>query len=211
MGGDRRYSAYYQKDNDKKCYVGVAKPSLNCIFEWNQGLFEDANVKYRGVPFYRGSLHSLAGAGPLNGYESYWHHGYPAHGQLYLISRLDTKGGSATATWYDGAAYAFKDSDMPSAAFGIVCEVQDVITTATTEAPTTTTTEAPTRRRRKPRPRRRRKPRPRRRRRPRPRRRRRPRHDDDGSPDHDDDGSPDYDDDGSPDNDDDGDGGVVGA
>ncbi|RNE96095.1 hypothetical protein TraAM80_10001, partial [Trypanosoma rangeli] len=150
MGGDAVYSARWPENPDKKCGREVAKASLNCIFEWNQGEFVGTVMGYYGAPFFRGSLHSLAGAGPMNGYESYWHDGYPAHGQLYLISRLDMTKEDVNATWYDGTDHAYMDPDMPFAAFSIVCEAQDELittttTTTTTEAPTTTTTtEAPT-------------------------------------------------------------------
>ncbi|ESL05813.1 hypothetical protein TRSC58_06524 [Trypanosoma rangeli SC58] len=136
MGGDAYYSAVWEKDLSKICETGIAKASLNCIFEWNQGLFADSKVKHRGVPFFKGSLHSLAGAGRLNGYDSYWQDGYPAHGQIYLISRLDMIMEGAKATWYDGTDRAYENPETPPASFGIVCEVQDgIVPTSTTTLP----------------------------------------------------------------------------
>ncbi|RNE95138.1 hypothetical protein TraAM80_10378, partial [Trypanosoma rangeli] len=105
MGGDTIYSVHREKDPDKICRPGVAEASLNCIFEWNLGEFEHPEETYRGAQFFRGSLHSLTGAGRMNGYESYWEHHYPAHGEMFLISHLDLRK-NTTATWYDGSDYA---------------------------------------------------------------------------------------------------------
>ncbi|ESL05182.1 hypothetical protein TRSC58_07188 [Trypanosoma rangeli SC58] len=148
MGGDATYSFFFEENPTKVCKPGITNTSLNCILEWNEGLFKGTKAKDHGVPFYRGSLHSLAGAGPLNGYDSYWQDGYPAHGQIYLISRLDMIMEGAKATWLDGATFASNNPDTPSEAFGVVCEVQDGISTSTTtmtttKVPTTTTTLPP--------------------------------------------------------------------
>ncbi|RNE95367.1 hypothetical protein TraAM80_10371, partial [Trypanosoma rangeli] len=132
MGGDAYYSYYWEKDSDKVCDVDNKYNLLNCIFEWNQGEFVDTKVKHRGVPFFRGARNSLDGVGPLNGYTSYWREGYPAHGQIYLISRLDLTKEGSNATWYDGAVHADDNPDTPNEAFGVVCEVQDRIITTTT-------------------------------------------------------------------------------
>ncbi|RNE94898.1 hypothetical protein TraAM80_10512, partial [Trypanosoma rangeli] len=116
----------------KICRPGVAEASLNCIFEWNLGEFEHPEETYRGAQFFRGSLHSLTGAGRMNGYESYWEHHYPAHGEMFLISHLDLRK-NTTATWYDGSDYAEANPETPHAAFGIVCEVQDGFIKTTTK------------------------------------------------------------------------------
>ncbi|ESL05274.1 hypothetical protein TRSC58_07086, partial [Trypanosoma rangeli SC58] len=148
MGGDAYYSYFWEEDPAKKCDPKVADTLLNCIFEWNQGLFAKLKRNGRGVPFFKGSLYSLAGAGRLNGYDAYWRDGYPAHGQIYLISRLDITKKEAKAAWYDGDSYARINPDTPYASFGIVCGVQDGISTSTTtmtttKVPTTTTTLPP--------------------------------------------------------------------
>ncbi|RNE95400.1 hypothetical protein TraAM80_10235 [Trypanosoma rangeli] len=137
MGGDAYYSYYWENNPDKMCNPEDGNTLLNCIFEWNQGLFEDASAKPkpRGVPFFRGSLHSIPGTGPLNGYKDYWRDDYPANGQIYLISSLDVVKMETTTLWYDGAMHAYDNTDTSAVAYSLVCEVQDeVMTTTTTTA-----------------------------------------------------------------------------
>ncbi|RNE95230.1 hypothetical protein TraAM80_10333 [Trypanosoma rangeli] len=132
MGGDAYNSCYWEENPDKVCVPADSKTLLNCIFEWTRGAFADTKRKYHGVPFFRGALHSIPGTGRLNGYTDYWREGYPAHGRIYLISRLDLTEEGATATWYDGTENAKDNHDTPREAFGIVCEVQDGIIEVTT-------------------------------------------------------------------------------
>ncbi|RNE95133.1 hypothetical protein TraAM80_10381 [Trypanosoma rangeli] len=147
MGGNAYYSFFWEENPKRVCNPEDGNTLLNCIFEWNQGLFEDASAKPkpRGVPFFRGSLHSIPGTGPLNGYDDYWRDNCPANGQIYLISSLDVVKMETTTLWYDGAMHAYDNTDTSAVAYCLVCEVQDEImttTTTTTEAPPATTTTA---------------------------------------------------------------------
>ncbi|ORC88463.1 uncharacterized protein TM35_000161010 [Trypanosoma theileri] len=125
MGGDASYNVIWEIDPTKKCKVGVkGVASLNCIYQWNIGEFAPGSYDGHGVPFYRGSYYSVAGAGPMNGYTPFWENNYPGRGQPYLISRFVVHVGSR-ALWYDGDSWAKFNPDTPPNSFASVCEVQD--------------------------------------------------------------------------------------
>ncbi|ORC84879.1 uncharacterized protein TM35_000401460 [Trypanosoma theileri] len=148
MGGDATYSINSEPILAKRCIAGTGGASINCIYRWNSGLFASGEYVGKGVPFYRGSLFSLPGAGPVNGYPPFWQIYYPAHGNPYVISRYGHVQG-ARSKWYDTTHDAIDNTRLPPGDFVVVCEVQE--TTAgstpiptpiptTTPVPTTTTT-----------------------------------------------------------------------
>ncbi|ORC84870.1 uncharacterized protein TM35_000401370, partial [Trypanosoma theileri] len=147
MGGDLTYSIRFEPDPNKKCQnLPSVVVSVNCIYRWNLGLFASGEFVGKGVPFYRGSLYSLPGAGPLNEYTPFWEYHYPAHGETYVVSWFTLRTGTQ-ATWYDGPVTPVGNNILPYNYFLVVCEVQDSIigsTTTTTPIPTPIPTTAPT-------------------------------------------------------------------
>ncbi|ORC84878.1 uncharacterized protein TM35_000401450 [Trypanosoma theileri] len=141
MGGDAIYSIRFDPDPNIRCTPGIEGASLNCIYRWNQGLFTRETSDGRGVDFYRGSLYSLPGAGPLNGYTMYWRPKYPARGNPYVVSQYTFIEGTQ-ATWYDAPVNAYLDPDLNLNGFVVVCEVQSS-SDGSTLVPTDTPTTAP--------------------------------------------------------------------
>ncbi|KAH9600233.1 IGP family C-type lectin domain [Trypanosoma melophagium] len=136
MGGDAMYSINWQKDPTKVCKRGIAGASLKCIYEWNMGLFTSETTDGIGVAFYRGTLYTVPGAGPVNGYTPFWPAKYPAHGQPFMISRY-VSGPGAVSTWYDGIGVARQNKDTPENTYLVVCEVQDGLDVNVTTLPPT--------------------------------------------------------------------------
>ncbi|ORC84875.1 uncharacterized protein TM35_000401420 [Trypanosoma theileri] len=134
MGGDAMYSVNWEKDPTKQCTRGIQGASLKCIYQWNIGLFTSESVDGQGVSFYRGSLYSVPGAGPVNGYTPFWPSNYPAHGQTFMISRY-VSGSGVSSTWYDGYGLASSNAETPAGSYLIVCEVQDSAAVNTTTLP----------------------------------------------------------------------------
>ncbi|RNF02864.1 uncharacterized protein Tco025E_08336 [Trypanosoma conorhini] len=144
MGGDAEYSV-----NTQRCTPGMLTASLGCVYQWNQGAFADPLVRGRGASFYRGSRFNVPGNGPMNGYTPHWAVINPYFGQPYVLSRLRVKHPAETITWHDAADNPRLTPIRAKQLFGVVCEVQDAITTTTTTTtttrpPTTTTTRPPT-------------------------------------------------------------------
>ncbi|RNF02863.1 uncharacterized protein Tco025E_08335 [Trypanosoma conorhini] len=138
MGGDAEYSV-----NTQRCTPGMLTASLGCVYQWNQGAFADPLVRGRGASFYRGSRFNVPGNGPMNGYTPHWAVINPYFGQPYVLSRLRVKHPAETITWHDAADNPRLTPIRAKQLFGVVCEVQDAITTTTTTTtrpPTTTTT-----------------------------------------------------------------------
>ncbi|EKF28231.1 hypothetical protein MOQ_008029 [Trypanosoma cruzi marinkellei] len=121
--------------SEQKCTSGEKEASLKCIYKWNEGAFLDRSSDGYGVPFYIGSLYSLIGAGPMNGYKAYWGPKLPGHGQLFLVLRIDTDKAEKDATWYDGQYRPFRDPETPEKTFGVVCETQEGYVVSTTTLP----------------------------------------------------------------------------
>ncbi|EKF28708.1 hypothetical protein MOQ_007536, partial [Trypanosoma cruzi marinkellei] len=117
------------------CKRSVALASLKCIYKWNQGAFLEHSSDGNGVSFYRGSMYSLIGAGPMNGYKAYWGHNLPGNGQLFLILSMNTKEVDDQATWYDGQGIAKYDKKTPKKTFGVACETQEGYVVSTTTLP----------------------------------------------------------------------------
>ncbi|KAH9600100.1 IGP family C-type lectin domain [Trypanosoma melophagium] len=136
MGGDAMYSVNWVTDPTKVCKRGIAGASLNCIYEWNMGLFTSETTDGIGVAFYRGSFYTVPGAGPVNGYTPFWPATYPAHGQPFMISRY-VSGRGAVSTWYDAYGVGKSNSDTPENTYVVVCEVQDSLNVPTTTLPPT--------------------------------------------------------------------------
>ncbi|KEG06480.1 hypothetical protein DQ04_13721000 [Trypanosoma grayi] len=146
MGGDAMYTINWEKDPEKKCIRGLNAPSLNCLFQWNLGRFADMERDGWGVSFYRGSVYTVKGAGPVNGYPEFWLPGYPVHGQPFLINKLYGPSSDIKKTWYDGWGKAQANRDTPPHQFAVVCEVQEPFDYNTTSLPPSTppqTTQPP--------------------------------------------------------------------
>ncbi|ORC84877.1 uncharacterized protein TM35_000401440, partial [Trypanosoma theileri] len=142
MGGDAIYSTRFEPDPSQRCTQGRIGASINCVYRWNQGLFAQGTVDGKGVDFYKGSLYTLPGAGPMNGYTPFWQVNYPARGNPYLVSRFTFTEGTQ-APWYDAAVNPNGDAVLIINGFLVVCEVQGAID-GSTAAPTAIPTSIPT-------------------------------------------------------------------
>ncbi|EKF28852.1 hypothetical protein MOQ_007385 [Trypanosoma cruzi marinkellei] len=118
LGGNAWHSAENDIPDEQKCVRGQYFASLKCIYKWNEGAFLDRSSDGDGVPFFIGSMYSLIGAGPMNGYKAYWGPKLPGHGQLFLVLRMDTDKAEKDATWYDGQYRPFRDPETPEKTFG---------------------------------------------------------------------------------------------
>ncbi|EAN87623.1 hypothetical protein C3747_32g469 [Trypanosoma cruzi] len=135
LGGDADHAATPTTDPKKSCGRGLNLPTLNCIFKWNQGAFADSSADGLGVAFFRGTLYTLVGVGPMNGYKAYWPYHYPHHGKTFLMLRLKTRENSEQATWYDWYPAPKTHIDTPYRSFGVVCETQKGYVVSTTTLP----------------------------------------------------------------------------
>ncbi|EKF28892.1 hypothetical protein MOQ_007343, partial [Trypanosoma cruzi marinkellei] len=135
LGGNAEHSGDYKMPPEQKCLRGVVLASLKCIYKWNEGAFLDRSSDGYGVPFYIGSLYSLIGAGPMNGYKAYWGPVLPGHGQLFLVFCMNTNEAEKDATWYDGRYMPLEDPETPEETFGVVCEIQEGYVVSTTTLP----------------------------------------------------------------------------
>ncbi|EKF33449.1 hypothetical protein MOQ_002684 [Trypanosoma cruzi marinkellei] len=134
LGGTAEHSAYMMPF-EQRCTRGEKKASISCIYKWNEGAFLDSSPDGNGVSFFMGSMYSLIGAGPMNGYKAYWGPKLPGHGQLFLMLRMDTDKLDEWATWYDGQGIALYDVETPVETFGVVCETQEGYVVSTTTLP----------------------------------------------------------------------------
>ncbi|EKF27802.1 hypothetical protein MOQ_008465, partial [Trypanosoma cruzi marinkellei] len=134
LGGTAQYTADMTSP-ERRCERTVASASLKCIYKWNQGAFLEHSSDGNGVSFYRGSMYSLVGAGPMNGYKAYWGHNLPGNGQLFLMLCMNTNEVDDQATWYDGQGYPKLDEKTPEETFGVACETQEGYVVSTTTLP----------------------------------------------------------------------------
>ncbi|EAN94901.1 hypothetical protein, conserved [Trypanosoma cruzi] len=135
LGGDADHEATPTTDPKKRCGRGLKWATLNCIFKWNKGAFADSSADGLGVAFFRGTLYTLVGVGPMNGYKAYWPYHYPYHGKTFLILRLKTTDNNEQATWYDWYPAPKDHTDTPYRSFGVVCEAQKGYVVSTTTLP----------------------------------------------------------------------------
>ncbi|EKF29328.1 hypothetical protein MOQ_006895 [Trypanosoma cruzi marinkellei] len=119
------------------CGRGLKWATLNCIFKWNKGMFADSSADGLGIAFYRGTLYTLLGVGPMNGYKDYWPYQYPYHGKTFLILRLNMWENNENATWYDWYPAPKDHIDTPHNLYGVVCEAQEGYVVSTTTLPPT--------------------------------------------------------------------------
>ncbi|EKF28899.1 hypothetical protein MOQ_007336, partial [Trypanosoma cruzi marinkellei] len=134
LGGNAEHSADDMPD-EQRCVRREYFASLKCIYKWNEGAFLDSSSDGYGVPFFRGSMYSLIGAGPMNGYKAYWGPKLPGHGQLFLMFCMNTNEAEKDATWYDGQYRPSFDPETPEETFGVVCETQEGYVVSTTTLP----------------------------------------------------------------------------
>ncbi|PBJ73703.1 hypothetical protein BCY84_03362 [Trypanosoma cruzi cruzi] len=136
LGGTAEYTAN-STPPEQRCLRGERRASLKCIYKWNEGAFIDSSSDGHGVSFFRGTMYTLIGAGPMNGYDAYWGPELPKHGQLFLMLRMDTDQSDKNATWYDGQGVPKYDKETPENTFGVVCETQEGYVVSTTTLPPT--------------------------------------------------------------------------
>ncbi|PWV12788.1 hypothetical protein C3747_48g100 [Trypanosoma cruzi] len=136
LGGTAQYTAD-SAPSEQRCLRGERRASLKCIYKWKEGAFLDSSSDGHGVSFFRGTVYTLIGAGPMNGYDAYWGNKLPGHGQLFLMLRMDTDQNDKKATWYDGQGVPRYDGETPEDTFGVVCETQEGYVVSTTTLPPT--------------------------------------------------------------------------